>query len=71
MEQKLTNAQMIILVGLSQQRQTLQQQFQEINKAEEEYLTMLKEKYELEEGEYKLEQREDGIYIVKNIIQED
>jgi hypothetical protein len=71
MEQKLTNTQLRILIGLSQQKQAVQQQFEEINKAEEEYFTMLKEKYELTDGEYRLEQREDGIYIVENVKQED
>lgn len=66
MDIKLTNSQTRVLIGLSQQRMELQKQFEEINEAETEYLEMLKNKHNLKNGEYRLEQKEDGIYIVKN-----
>lgn len=63
-ERKLSQAQKRIFVGLSQQRMEAIQALQEIDEAQNEQIEMLRQKYDLPEGEYQLRQEPSGDVIM-------
>jgi hypothetical protein len=65
MKQKLSNSQVRILLGISKQKEEIQQQAIEIQEAERDYMNMLVQHYGLEDGEYHLSQQGKEIFIVK------
>jgi hypothetical protein len=65
MKQKLSNSQVRILLGISKQKEELQQQAIEIQEAEREYMNMLIQHFGLEDGEYRLSQQGKEIYLIK------
>lgn len=65
MKQKLSNSQVRILLGISKQKEEIQQQAIEIQEAEKDYMNMLIQHFGLEDGEYRLSQQGKEIFIVK------
>lgn len=65
MKQKLSNSQVRILLGISKQKEEIQQQAIEIQQAEKEYMDMLVQHYNLEDGKYRLSQQGNEIFIIK------
>lgn len=63
-ERKLSKPQIRIFSGLSAQRAQLQHAFQEVLQAEQEQIEMLRVKYELPGGEYKLRQERNGEVVM-------
>lgn len=63
---RLSTSQVRVLIGLSQQRAEIQKVLAEIAESEREYLSMLKDHYELPEGDYKILQQGGDLYIVEN-----
>lgn len=63
-ERTLSKTQKRIFVGLSQQRQEAIQALQEINEAQNEQIEMLRQKYDLPEGEYQIRQERNGDVVM-------
>ena len=63
---RLSTSQVRVLIGLSQQRAEIQKALAEIAESEREYLSMLKDHYELPEGNYKILQQDRDLYIVED-----
>jgi len=73
-ERKLSKTQGRIFIALAQQRQELQQAFREIVEAEQEQIELLRQHYDLPEGQYRLRQEENGdviMYRVQETAEED
>lgn len=62
---RLTQSQVRILIGLSQQRMEIQRAFNEVAESEQEYLRLLQSHYKLPEGEYQFLQQGNDIYITE------
>ena len=63
-ERKLSKTQKRIFIALSQQKQRLNEQFAEIVEAEQEQIEMLRQRYDLPEGEYQLRQEQNGDLVL-------
>jgi len=63
-ERTLSKTQKRVFAALSQQKQELMQAFQEVNEAEQEQIEMLRERYDLPKGEYRIRQDGNGDVIL-------
>lgn len=64
MEQKLTNSQVTMLMGIARQKSELSKAFSDLVESEQELTKMLAEKYGLD-GDYVVEQRENDVFLVE------
>lgn len=63
--QKLTKEQVRMLITLGEQKKNLQNSLEEVQSTEQEFFKMILKYYDLEEGEYKLLQEGEDIFIKK------
>jgi len=64
-ERKLSKPQTRVFIALARQRNELQAAFQEVLDAEKDQIEMLREHYELPEGEYQVQLSPDGEAVLR------